>query len=308
MSNIVEAEFRVVQERTLPVIAGEIMQIEENVGRVALDGAIRIGERLKEAKEKVEHGQWENWCRENLNYSKSKTEKLMKIASEYGDENSPYAKTYMCTDLSISKALRLLQVPEDEVATFTEQTPIADLTVKELEEEIRKLKEEKVGIEVKHDNLEIENGELKGEVERLKNTGADPERLLELEEKISLLEEKNKKLKDKAKAEKDAKDKAIEDVIESERQKMREQIEEEQAEKLNEAEEAAEYWKNRTEIAEEKFEKASNEATLIFKVKADSFQEAFADCLAAAEAADEPERLKAALKTVTEHMLKELEG
>ena len=80
MSNIVEAEFRVVQERSLPVIAGEIMQIEENVGRVALDGAIRIGERLKEAKEKVEHGQWENWCRENLNYSKSKTEKLMKTA------------------------------------------------------------------------------------------------------------------------------------------------------------------------------------------------------------------------------------
>ncbi|MFQ7103112.1 MAG: hypothetical protein ACLRQA_08710, partial [Anaerovoracaceae bacterium] len=97
-------------------------------------------------------------------------------------------------------------------------------------------------------------------------------------------------------------------AIERERQKMREQIEEEQADKLNEAEEAAEYWKNRTEIAEEKVEKASNEATLIFKVKADSFQEAFADCLAAAEAADEPERLKAALKTVTEHMLKELEG
>ena len=60
MSNIVEADFKIVQERTLPVIAGEILQIEENVGRVALDGAIRIGERLKEAKEKVEHGQWEN--------------------------------------------------------------------------------------------------------------------------------------------------------------------------------------------------------------------------------------------------------
>lgn len=308
MSNIVEAEFKIIQERTLPVIAGEILQIEENVGRVALDGAIRIGERLKEAKEKVEHGQWENWCRENLNYSKSKTEKLMKIATEYGNEESIYSKTYMSTDLSISKALSLLQVPEDEVERFAEKTPVEDLTVKELEEEIRKLKEEKIGIEVKHDNLEIENEDLRKEVENLKSAGADPKRVSELEEKISSLEEKNKKLKDKAKSEKEAKDKAIEDAIESECQKMREQIEEEQAEKLNEAEEAAEYWKNRTEIAEEKVEKASNEATLIFKVKADSFQEAFADCLAAAEAADEPERLKAALKTVTEHMLKELEG
>ena len=308
MSNIVEADFKIVQERTLPVIAGEILQIEENVGRVALDGAIRIGERLKEAKEKVEHGQWENWCRENLNYSKSKTEKLMKIATEYGNEESIYSKTYMSTDLSISKALSLLQVPEDKVEKFVTGNPVDDMTVKELEEEIRKLKKEKLETEEKSGSLEAENKDLKKEVENLKSTGADPEKISELEKKISSLEKKNKALKAEAETEKAEKDKAIEDAIKNEQEKIRRQVEEEQAGRLNEAEEAAEYWKNRTEIAEEKVEKASNEATLIFKVKADSFQEAFADCLAAAEAADEPERLKAALKTVTEHMLKELEG
>lgn len=114
MSSIVEADYRVVQEHTLPVIASEILFIESQVARTALEGAIQIGLKLKEAKEQVEHGQWENWCHENLNYSKSKTEKLMRIASEYGDENSIYAKTYTCTDLSISKALSLLQVPEEE--------------------------------------------------------------------------------------------------------------------------------------------------------------------------------------------------
>lgn len=308
MSEIVQADFRVIQERTLPVIASEILQIEENVGRVALDGAIRIGKRLKEAKELVGHGGWEKWCSENLGYSQRKAQRFMEISDEYGDENSAYSKATILSDLSISKALSLLQVPEDEVEKFVAENPVDDMTVKELEEEIRKLKKEKLETEEKSGSLEAENKDLKKEVENLKSAGADPERISELEEKISSLEEKNKKLKDKAKSEKEAKDKAIEDAIESERQKMREQIEEEQAEKLNEAEEAAEYWKNRTEIAEEKVEKASNEATLIFKVKADSFQEAFADCLAAAEAADEPERLKAALKTVTEHMLKELEG
>ena len=120
MSNIVEADYRVVQERTLPVIASEILFIESQVARTALEGAIQIGLKLKEAKEQVEHGQWENWCRKNLNYSKSKAEKLMRIASEYGDENSIYAKTYTCTDLSISKALSLLQVPEEEVKNFSE--------------------------------------------------------------------------------------------------------------------------------------------------------------------------------------------
>ena len=272
MSNIVEADFKIVQERTLPVIAGEILQIEENVGRVALDGAIRIGERLKEAKEKVEHGQWENWCRENLNYSKSKTEKLMKIATEYGNEESIYSKTYMSTDLSISKALSLLQVPEDEVEKFAEKTPVEDLTVKELEEEIRKLKEEKIGIEVKHDNLEIENEDLRKEVENLKSVGADPEKISELEKKISSLEKKNKALKAEAKIEKAEKDKAIEDAIKNEQEKIRRQVEEEQAGRLNEAEEAAEYWKNRTDIAVDMVEKASIDSTLIFNVKAFFFQ------------------------------------
>ena len=40
----------------------------------------------------------------------------------------------MCTDLSISKALRLLQVPESEVESFAEKNDIQDMTVKELED------------------------------------------------------------------------------------------------------------------------------------------------------------------------------
>ena len=71
----------------------------------------------------------------------------MKIASEYGAENSPYlaaiSKTDTCADLSISKVFRLLQVPEEEVENFVEEHDISDMKVKELEEEIRKLKSEK---------------------------------------------------------------------------------------------------------------------------------------------------------------------
>ena len=43
MSNIVEADYRVVQGRTLPVIASEILFIESQVARTALEGAIQIG-------------------------------------------------------------------------------------------------------------------------------------------------------------------------------------------------------------------------------------------------------------------------
>ena len=308
MSNIVEAGFKIIQERTLPVIASEILQIEENVGRVALDGAIRIGERLKEAKEKVEHGQWENWCRENLNYSKSKTEKLMKIATEYGDENSSYAKTYTCTDLSISKALRLLQVPEDEVEKFVAENPVDDMTVKELEERIRELEQEKTEAKSAADRLKPENEDLKRELEELRAAGVDPEELEKLSAQLEKQKETVKRLKVDLKQEKANREIAVSEALAKEKEAIRDEAVREQEETLKNARAESEELKSQVKQLEEKIEKASNEETLIFKIKADSFQEAFADCLAAALDSDDPEKLKGALRKVMEHMLEELEG
>lgn len=143
MNEIVNAEYRVVQERTLPVIASEILQIERNVYAVAMDGAIQIGRKLQEAKDMVEYGQWESWCRDNLNYSHSQATRFMKIATEFGDKNTPYSKIATSQEVSISKALELLKVPEEQVETFVEEHDIEDISVRELREEIKKLKTEK---------------------------------------------------------------------------------------------------------------------------------------------------------------------
>lgn len=143
MNEIVNADYRVVQERTLPVIASEILQIERNVYAVAMDGAIQIGRKLQEAKEMVEYGQWESWCRDNLNYSHSQATRFMKIATEFGDKDSPYSKIATSQEVSISKALELLKVPEEQVETFVEEHDIEDISVRELREEIKKLKTEK---------------------------------------------------------------------------------------------------------------------------------------------------------------------
>ena len=208
MSNIVEADYRVVPERTLPVIASEILYIESQVAKTALDGAIQIGNKLKEAKGKVDHGQWEDWCNENLNYSKSKAEKMMKIATEYGDENSPYAKTYTCTDLSISKALRLLQVPENDVESFAEKNDIQDMTVKELEDKIKALKQEKeyqsiemekeiLGLQEQMEQKNDEAERLSGELAALKSQTADPDEITKLEEKLQKTKIRENELKEK---------------------------------------------------------------------------------------------------------------
>ena len=236
MSNIVEADYRVVQERTLPVIASEILFIESQVARTALEGAIQIGLKLKEAKEQVEHGQWENWCHENLNYSKSKTEKLMRIASEYGDENSIYAKTYTCTDLSISKALSLLQVPEEEVKNFSENNDVESMTVKELNDKIKALESEKemraVEVNVLTEEYEKrltaadeELEHIKNELTELQDSTADPDALADLEAKLEKAKEKEKKLKEEMKQEKESRDLQIQQAVEEKADQMRKEAE-----------------------------------------------------------------------------------
>ncbi len=306
MSNIVEADYRVVQERTLPVIASEILYIESQVARTALEGAIQIGLKLKEAKEQVEHGQWENWCHDNLNYSKSKTEKLMRIASEYGDENSIYAKTYTCTDLSISKALSLLQVPEEEVENFSENNDVESMTVKELNDKIKALESEKEmrALEVNVITEEYEKRltaadeeleHIKNELVELQDSTADPDALADLEAKLEKAKEEEKKLKEEMKREKASRDLQIQQAVEEKADQLRKEAEQAAAGRLSEAEGRNAELSEKLDQLEKKLESRTDESLLLFKLKSDQLQEVFRECLQAAEEAGNP-KLKQALK------------
>lgn len=321
MSNIVEAKYRVVHERSLPVIASEILYIESQVAKTALEGAIQIGMKLKEAKEKVEHGQWENWCSENLNYSKSKTEKLMKIAAEYGDENSPYAKTYMCTDLSISKALKLLQVPENEVEKFAEENKVQDMTVKELEEEIKALKKKRedersalkseIGrLERGQEEAERERQALERQLDDLKAQVPDEEvfsrKIAELENQLEAAAKKEGKLKEKLKKEKTAKDEEIQKALDAELQKMREGVQAEVSDKLDSAAEENDRLRSQVKNLEAKVANVSNESLILFKLKVDQLQNVFAESIETADSAPDPGKLRGALRQIMQTMMKQL--
>lgn len=314
MSNIVEADYRVVPERTLPVIASEILYIESQVAKTALDGAIQIGIKLKEAKEKVDHGQWEDWCSENLNYSKSKAEKMMKIATEYGDENSPYAKTYMCTDLSISKALRLFQVPESEVESFAEKNDIQDMTVKELEDKIKALKQEKEdqSVEMEKEILELQermekkNDEaerLAGELESMKSQTADPEEIIKLEEKLHKAKERENDLKEKLKAEKEARDQEIQKALEKEGDKLKAEAETAAAKQIESTQRENEEMTQRVKELEAKIDNVSNESLMLFKLKVDQLQKIYQECQDAATDTPDPGKTKAALVQIMEALI-----
>lgn len=331
--NVIEAEYREIEERSLDVIASEIKLIEANVYKTALDGAVQIGLRLKEAKESLTHGGWYPWIRDNLGYSERQAQNFMKISTEYGNENSAYfqviSKTHTCADLSISKALRLLQVPEEDLENFARNNEIESMTVKELEEEIKRLKEEKealgdeyVTIESNYkataDNLNNivqelnEAREAYAELKKQLEESAEPDRaqqekyyelsneLIRMIEKEKGLKEQLKKLEESKKAEIEAATaKAKEEAIKAAEQTAQEKMKAE----LEAARAAEQEAKEKAEAAERRAQSAGNEDLILFKVKVDDLQKDFAEierCISrmATQDPERAEKMKTALKTL----------
>lgn len=301
MSNIVEAQYQVVQERTLPVIASEILQIEENACRVAMDAAIRIGERLVEAKEIAGHGNWAQWCEENLNYSQKKAERFMKIFEEYGDENSPYLKSTTLSKLSISKALSLLDIPKDEIENFAETHDIESLSVRELEEEIKALKESNEEAAA----IKEEAVKMKMELDQLKAAGADPEKIADLESKLEKQKDKNKKLAEDLKAEKESKEKAIAEALDEKAIELQRQARQQQVKELEEARLKNEELEEKIESLNRRIENSSDENKLAFKLRVDQLQGVYAACEMCIEVEPDQEtkqKMRSALETVMDSL------
>lgn len=297
MSNVVEAQYQVIQERTLPVIASEILQIEENACRVAMDAAIRIGERLVEAKGIAGHGNWAQWCEENLNYSQKKAERFMKIFEEYGDENSPYLKSTTLSKLSISKALSLLDIPKDEVESFAETHDIESLSVRELEEEIKALKESNEEAAA----IKEEAAKMKMELDQLKAAGADPEKIADLESKLEKQKDKNKKLAEDLKAEKESKEKAIAEALDEKEAELKAQAEDAVGERLLQMGKEKLELEEKIESLNRRIENSSDENKLAFKLRVDQLQGVYAACEMCIEVEQDQEtkqKMRSALETV----------
>ena len=303
MSNIVEAEYQVISEssRSLPVIVAEIKTMETTVYRVTLQGIIRIGECLEEAKQQVGHGGWYDWCKDNLGYTQKQAQRFMQIARTYGNENSPYSNVTNLADLSISKALALLQVPEEQVENFVETHDVDSMKFRELEEEIKALKEEKAEAEA----MREEAAKLKIELDELKALGADPEKIADLETKLEKQKDKNKKLTEDLKAEKDSKEKAIAEALDEKAVELQRQARQQSIKELEAAKHEKEELQERIEALTRKLENSSNENTLAFKLRVDQLQEVFSECMECIKVEVDPDteqRMRTALGTVMDSL------
>ena len=319
MSNIVEADYTIVQDRTLPVIISEIRIIEQNVAKTALEGAVQIGIRLQEAKQQVGHGNFGQWCQENLNYSQKTADRFMKLSQEYGSENNQIPNWTMLSNLSISKALSLLKVPEEDREGFIEEHDVEGMTVKDMEDEIKRLNEEKESRTrtINELNQSVINQSEKvlqreHEIEDLKRQLQDAEKNAVDSAEIDILKEKLEKEKrraeeahEKLKKEKAARQTEIDAAIEKKQGELQKEAEIRAGKVIQKADAERKNLKEENEKLQRKLENAGNETTVRFKILVDQMQDSFNQaykCIVEEMDGELSQKMVTVLQKVTDNM------
>ena len=128
-------------QRTPDIIGAEIRGLTQQAKTMTLWFGIEIGRRLTEAKEMLEHGQWLAYLKEQTEFSQPSASRLMRLYDEYGAKQTSLfgAESNYSTlnNLSISNALRLLAVPEDEREKFAADNDVEHMSTRELDELIK---------------------------------------------------------------------------------------------------------------------------------------------------------------------------
>ena len=129
--------------RTPQIVAAEINSIKDQTRTMILCNSIEIGRRLVEAKTLVGHGEWGEWLKTSVDYSKSTANNLMRIFDEYGANQMPLfgdnSKSQALGNLSYTQAVALLGVPDKE--EFIQENDVENMSTRELQEAIKAQKE-----------------------------------------------------------------------------------------------------------------------------------------------------------------------
>lgn len=288
----------IIEIRPPEVIAAEINSIKRSTAQFVLLQSIEIGRLLCEAKQAVNHGEWGGWLEANFAYSTSTANNLMRIYTEYGEDSQvsffETNKLELYGNLSRSQAVALLSLPSDEREEFVRENDVGSMSVSELEEAIKKAKEESAS-------------EIRAKEEEIKKLETD---LKKKDSEASKAEAKNKRLEKELETSRENAEKL--ERIRQERDKLNMQIaelEKKPAEITDEqrsqlaAEIRAEADKEieQLKMMNAKLEAASNPVAQKFSAYFEAFQDAFNKMRKMLEEA-EPE-LNAKLKGALNMML-----
>ena len=128
--------------KTPDILAAEIRTIKNQTGRMVLNASIEVGRRLTEAKSKLPHGSWGEYLKNEVDYSPSQAQNLMRVFREYGsDQQSLFggeAKSQTFGRLTFSQALSLLVIPDEgEREKFVLENDVEHMSVRELNEALK---------------------------------------------------------------------------------------------------------------------------------------------------------------------------
>ena len=160
--------------RTAAQVAADINSIKSHASaiyRAALDvgkrSCIEIGRLLLEAKGLVPHGEWGKWLAENVDYSESTANNLMRCFKEFGDEQIDLFTGVSDADffsvLNQSQMLEVIALPKEQRRDFVEahreEIESGEMSVRDMKAEIAKLKMDN---EAKTEALEKATGHIAG--------------------------------------------------------------------------------------------------------------------------------------------------
>lgn len=303
-----------VECRSSDVIAAEINGIKEQVKKTVrgtmLSGAMEIGRLLLEAKAVVQHGEWGQWLQENVDYSQTTANDMMRLYTEYRDQQITLdggpTNEELFGMLEPSKALALLSLPEQERKEFVQEHPVEDMSVRALKEEIAQIKAEKEAAEAAASAAESAMKAAEAMAEK-KTEKADAlvkeaeKKRLEAEEKLKNAEARRDEAvkvavsAEREKLEKDLKrtrenlDKAMEREKEKEKQIDLLKAELEKEEEDEEPQESAEVAELREKVERlERELRAADPAYAKFGALLEQYQAMFYDLVDIANGADDP--------------------
>ena len=184
-------------ERTVELVTVEIKALHKQAQQMALGYAIEIGRRLVEVKAMLPHGQWGDYLRDRLGYKSSTANNFMRIFEAYGAEQQslfgPVAKSQALGNLSYTKALALLVLPDEERESFLSENDVEDMSTRELQTALKELAQAREDVQAAEAARKKSEEAVRAAAEQAR---AEAER--ELEERIRKAEVEKERAREKA--------------------------------------------------------------------------------------------------------------
>ena len=332
MGNIIDVEYRELtplEDKSTDVLAAEANALfaqAETIAAASVGMLVDAGRRLKVAKARIGHGEWMEWVENNLTFNKSKAAYIMKLADAAEKEGGLFSNFQTFGNIGISKILALLEAPEEAAKEVVETVPVEDVTVRELKEELKRVKDEnkalsEAGEEERKTAKELSDHvcELKAKLDMARKQAAQAEAQAAempdtsaLEEQLEASRRALKEYRAKVKADQDRTKREHEAEVEAMKaeteaaakaaaeKEIAARTEQAIADAVKDAE--GEMETLRREV--DRLQKLSDPATGEFKAHVDSLQQEFNACLGAIDKAapENREKWKAALGKVIESM------